>query len=338
MPEDGYHLARTTWPRGPIQLHPRRQGRSTPTSRSSCTWRPRRPTPPITGATRGLGRSVQAAVFDEGYEAIREPSILDPPDRAGPRARGHRRSRAINPHGEPDRDRARRPTLARARHRSAMGHAERRRAPAVHPDGRGLRRFHLATHDDRTGAAPRLPGGIRTRSTTPSSWWSPTTAAAARVAPTARSTSGGSSTASPTPTDDDVAATSTSSARPASNNHYNTGWAWAFDTPFPYWKRWAGAEGGVADMCIDLVVGADRPAGPVPSPAVRPCGGHRPHALRAARHRTARSPQRLPAAHPSTARASPPSLHRSRKRPDASTQFYSRCSGSGRSTTEGWLA
>ena len=30
-------------------------------------------------------------------------------------------------------------------------------------------------------------------------------------------------------------------------NHYNTGWAWAFDTPFPYWKRWAGYEGGVAD-------------------------------------------------------------------------------------------
>jgi arylsulfatase A-like enzyme len=37
---------------------------------------------------------------------------------------------------------------------------------------------------------------------------------------------------------------------PASNNHYNTGWAWALDTPFPYWKRWAGEEGGVADMCI----------------------------------------------------------------------------------------
>ncbi len=35
---------------------------------------------------------------------------------------------------------------------------------------------------------------------------------------------------------------------PASNNHYNTGWAWALDTPFPYWKRWAGYEGGVADM------------------------------------------------------------------------------------------
>ena len=37
---------------------------------------------------------------------------------------------------------------------------------------------------------------------------------------------------------------------PPSYNHYCTGWAWAFDTPFPYWKRWAGYEGGVADMCM----------------------------------------------------------------------------------------
>jgi arylsulfatase A-like enzyme len=37
---------------------------------------------------------------------------------------------------------------------------------------------------------------------------------------------------------------------PLSYNHYNTGWAWAFDTPFPYWKRWAGYEGGIADMCL----------------------------------------------------------------------------------------
>ncbi|GEB58177.1 arylsulfatase [Streptomyces gardneri] len=37
---------------------------------------------------------------------------------------------------------------------------------------------------------------------------------------------------------------------PVSYNHYPTGWAWAFDTPFPYWKRWAGYEGGVADMCL----------------------------------------------------------------------------------------
>jgi arylsulfatase len=37
---------------------------------------------------------------------------------------------------------------------------------------------------------------------------------------------------------------------PESYNHYNTGWAWAFDTPFPYWKRFAGYEGGVADPLI----------------------------------------------------------------------------------------
>ncbi len=37
---------------------------------------------------------------------------------------------------------------------------------------------------------------------------------------------------------------------PNSYNHYNTGWAWAFDTPFPYWKRFAGYEGGTADMCV----------------------------------------------------------------------------------------
>lgn len=36
----------------------------------------------------------------------------------------------------------------------------------------------------------------------------------------------------------------------ASYNHYNTGWAWAFDTPFPYWKRFAGYEGGTADVCL----------------------------------------------------------------------------------------
>jgi arylsulfatase A-like enzyme len=35
-----------------------------------------------------------------------------------------------------------------------------------------------------------------------------------------------------------------------SYNHYNTGWAWAFDTPFPYWKRFAGYEGGVSDILL----------------------------------------------------------------------------------------
>lgn len=37
---------------------------------------------------------------------------------------------------------------------------------------------------------------------------------------------------------------------PKAYNHYCSGWAWAFDTPFPYWKRFAGYEGGIADMCL----------------------------------------------------------------------------------------
>lgn len=37
---------------------------------------------------------------------------------------------------------------------------------------------------------------------------------------------------------------------PTSYNHYCSGWAWAFDTPFPYWKRYAGYEGGTADLCL----------------------------------------------------------------------------------------
>ena len=50
---------------------------------------------------------------------------------------------------------------------------------------------------------------------------------------------------------------------PTSYNHYNTGWAWAFDTPFPYWKRWAGYEGGIADMCL-VSWPAKIPASPQP--------------------------------------------------------------------------
>ena len=33
-------------------------------------------------------------------------------------------------------------------------------------------------------------------------------------------------------------------------NHYCTGWAMAFNTPFKYWKRYCGYEGGIADPCI----------------------------------------------------------------------------------------
>ena len=37
---------------------------------------------------------------------------------------------------------------------------------------------------------------------------------------------------------------------PKTNNHYPTGWAWAFNTPFKMWKRYGNYEGGIADPLL----------------------------------------------------------------------------------------
>ena len=37
---------------------------------------------------------------------------------------------------------------------------------------------------------------------------------------------------------------------PLTYNHYPTGWAWAFNTPFKLWKRYSNWEGGTADPMI----------------------------------------------------------------------------------------
>ena len=37
---------------------------------------------------------------------------------------------------------------------------------------------------------------------------------------------------------------------PKTYNHYPTGWAWAFNTPFKMWKRYSSYEGGTADPMI----------------------------------------------------------------------------------------
>jgi arylsulfatase len=37
---------------------------------------------------------------------------------------------------------------------------------------------------------------------------------------------------------------------PRTYNHYPTGWAWAFNTPFKMWKRYANFEGGTADPLL----------------------------------------------------------------------------------------
>ena len=199
-------------------------------------------------------------VFDDGYEAIRDRHP-GPPDRARAPPRGHA-AVADQPPRRAGPDRARRPALADARHGPPMGHALRRREAAVHPHGGGVRRLRLLPRrPDRARCSTTWRS--RGSSTTRSSSWSPTTGPAARAGPTARSTSGGSSTACPTPPTATLPHLDELGTA-ASNNHYNTGWAWALDTPFPYWKRWAGAEGGVADMLHRLLARAPRPPGSEP--------------------------------------------------------------------------
>ena len=84
---------------------------------------------------------------------------------------------------------------------------------------------------------------------TPSSWSSPTTAPAARARPPGSFNENKFFNNVP----DTVEANLTRIEElggPTSYNHYSTGWAWAFDTPFPYWKRFAGYEGGLADPLL----------------------------------------------------------------------------------------
>ena len=172
------------------RVHPRREGRR---SRQAVLHVLR-----AAGRSRaapradGVGRQVQGP-FDEGYEAIRA-GILDRQKELGLAARRHR-ALADQPARRARTHRSRRPAVAAARHRSAVGLAERRRAAPVRPDGRGVRRLHLVlptTSSAGCSTTSRTSGPARQHDHRRRS---PTTAPAARAVRTARSTSGGSSTA-----------------------------------------------------------------------------------------------------------------------------------------------
>ena len=186
-------------------------------------------------------------VFDEGYEAIRA-GILRAPDRPGPACPRAPSSRPINPHGEAGADRSRRPALAAARHRAALGLAH---APTSSGSSPGWPRCSPATSPTTTTGIGRVLDYLEESGQIDNTL-------IVVVSDNGASGEGGpngsfnewrffngvpDTTATTLPHIDEL-------GTPASNNHYNTGWAWAFDTPFPYWKRWAGEEGGVADMCL----------------------------------------------------------------------------------------
>ena len=143
------------------------------------------------------------------------------------------------------------------RRRAAVGLAQRRREAAVRPDGRGLRRL-LGVHRRAGRPDRRLPRGVRPAREHDRSSTAPTTAPRARAARTARSTRTSSSTAGPT-TSSRTCAWSTSSARPDTYNHYPTGWAMAFSTPFRMFKRYT-YQGGVVRPAGDPLAEGHRGA------------------------------------------------------------------------------
>ena len=141
---------------------------------------------------------------------------------------------------------------------AAVGHAERRREAAVQPDGRGLRRLLASTPTTRW-AGSSTTSRSRASSTTRSSSTAPTTAPRARAARTARSTRTSSSTPGPTRSRT-TCRCSTSSAGRTTYNHYPTGWAVAFSTPYRMFKRYS-YQGGVCDpLVIHWPAGHRRPA------------------------------------------------------------------------------
>ncbi len=184
-------------------------------------------------------------VFDEGYEAIRE-GILERQIELGLLPEGTQLS-PINPHGEPERtgpDGQPWPLLDTVRPWDTLNDDEKRlfvRMAEVfagyisyydHQLGRVLDYLEEAGELDNTIIVVVSDNGASGEGGPNGSFneW--------------RFFNGVADTAEGTLAHIDELGT------PASNNHYNTGWAWALDTPFPYWKRWAGAEGGVSDMCL----------------------------------------------------------------------------------------
>ena len=176
---------------------------------------------------RRSGSTSTRAQFDDGYEAYREwvlPRMIE----KGILPEGTELT-PMNPMPEG--------TYSPARRRAAVGLALRRREAAVRAHGRGLRRL-LRVHRPPGRPHRRLPRGVRPARQHDRSSTAPTTAPPARAARTARSTRTSSSTAGRTRWRrtsrmlDDLGS-------PNTYNHYPTGWAMAFSTPFRMFKRYS---------------------------------------------------------------------------------------------------
>ena len=182
-----------------------------------------------------------------GYEAIREQTLARQKEH-GHRPAGHRAAAAQPDRHAGDAHRPGRQAVPRRWTTPGPGtRCQRRRAAAVPPDGRGLRGLPRPRRPPHRAAA-RLPGGDR-----PAGQHAGHPRLRQRRLRRGRPERLGQReqvrpTASPT--------TSPRTSRklddlggPKTYNHYPTGWAMAFNTPFKMWKRYE-FNGGTADPCI----------------------------------------------------------------------------------------
>ena len=246
----------------------------------------------------------------------------DDPRRPEAARAASRRHRAVadQPARRARRDGSRRPAVAAARLRAPLGLAVRRREAPVRADGRGVRGVRLATPTTRSARlldyldeSGQLDNTIIIVVSD--------NGASGEGGPNGSFNENKFFNGVPDTHRGEPRSTSTSSAAPSSYNHYNTGWAWAFDTPFPYWKRFAGYEGGIADPLHGRLAERDHGAGER-APPVHPRGRRRPDDVRPARHRAARGPQGLHA-EPDRGRELRAARFSDPAAPGEETQFYS---------------
>ena len=227
-------------------LPPHRRTSPTRRSRSSRTRRRSRPTSRSSSTTARAPATRRTTRRRSGPTSTRASSTWATRPTASS-CSSARRSSASSP-SRPSCRRSIRTSTRRARTeartgprldtRAALGLAVRRRDSG---SSRGWPRStpgSSATPITRSGGCSttsRRPAS----STTRSSCSSPTTAPRARADRTDRSTRTSIFNGLPDTDRGEPARTSTSSAARATYNHYPTGWACAFNTPFKLWKRYA---------------------------------------------------------------------------------------------------
>ena len=287
-------------------------GRGQPLHRAAVPARGR--LPPVQGPGRPGAADDPRLQADRARQALVPVVLPRRQPRAAPRAAGvhrqvqgrlRRRLRGVPRVGAAADDRARHPArghradaaqpdarghLRRGGLRAAVGGAERRRRRGCSAG------WQRCTPGSRSTPTPRSAGSSTTSrspasSRTRSSSTAPTTAPRARAARTARSTRASSSTAIPTPSRttwpmmDELGS-------PDTYNHYPTGWAAAFSTPYRMFKRYT-YQGGV---CDPLVIhwpkgiraqgrGARTSTTTAPTSSRHPRGLRRDHARRRRRRR-----------------------------------------------------